>query len=152
MPPNKPTTKRGAGAKPGASASRTPQQQRSVDDFLANLDHPWRTQIAALRTAILASNKAITEQIKWNAPSFCHAGDDRVTFRFPPKGGVQLIFHRVAKPKDTKGFAFDDTSGLLVWAAPDRGSVTLQSADDLTAKSAVLVKLVNAWIRATAGA
>jgi hypothetical protein len=33
---------------------------------------------------------------KWNAPSFRHAGEDRVTFRLQPGDKLQLIFHRGA--------------------------------------------------------
>lgn len=113
------------------------------------LDHPWREQIAALSAAILESNAAISEHVKWNAPSFCHAGDDRVTFRFPPKGGAQMVFHRGAKVKDVKGFSFSDASGLIAWAAPDRGVVTFESAEDMTRKTGTIVKLVNAWMAAT---
>lgn len=147
----KPTVAKRAVAKPTATAKRTVARQpaTSVDAFLAKLTHPWRAQIAALRSAILASNTALTERIKWNAPSFCHDGDDRVTFRFPPKGGVQLVFHRGVAPKAAKGFTFEDPSGLLVWVTADRGVVTFTSADDLTAKSPAIARLVGAWIRAT---
>lgn len=120
-----------------------------VDSFLAGLQHPSKGAVVALRAAILASNPAITERVKWNAPSFCYQGDDRVTFRLPPKGGLQLIFHRGVKVKDTAGFAFDDPSGLIAWAAVDRGVVTLTGAEDAQAKTAALVDLVNAWMRAT---
>jgi hypothetical protein len=36
------------------------------------------------RTDVLASDDGITEHVKWNAPSFCYAGVDRVTFRLQP--------------------------------------------------------------------
>jgi hypothetical protein len=39
--------------------------------------------MAALRAAILASNDQLSEQVQWNAPSFCHDGVDRITFRDP---------------------------------------------------------------------
>lgn len=127
-----------------------PKQIADVTSYLANLKHPFLEGIASLRAAILASNPAITEHIKWNAPSFCHGGDDRVTLRLPPKGGLQLIFHRGAKVRSTEGFVFEDTSGLIAWAAVDRGVVTIASVTELQAKMASLVDLVNAWMRATA--
>ncbi|RKH11553.1 DUF1801 domain-containing protein [Corallococcus sp. CA053C] len=117
---------------------------------MAALEHPLKAEIEAVRAAILASDKAITERIKWKAPSFVHGGDDRVTFRLAPKGIFQVIFHRGAKVKDTAGFAFEDDSGLLEWLAPDRGVVTLKDAKDVKAKKAALVKLVGRWMKATA--
>lgn len=110
-----------------------------------------RDEVLALRAAILRSNPTLTEHIKWNAPSFCHAGDDRVTFRFAPKGSaVQLVFHRGAKAKDSKGFRFEDESGLIVWAAPDRGVVTLTSSAQIAEASEKVAALVGAWVAATA--
>ncbi|RKH10302.1 DUF1801 domain-containing protein [Corallococcus praedator] len=116
---------------------------------MAELEHPLKAEIEAVRSAILASDKTLTERIKWKAPSFCHGGDDRVTFRLAPKGIFQVILHRGAKVKDTAGFAFEDDSGLVKWAAVDRGIVTLQDAKDVKAKKAALVKLVGRWIQAT---
>jgi hypothetical protein len=122
----------------------------NVADFLTNLQHPQKAGILQLRKAILAADSAITERIKWNAPSFCYHDDDRVTFRLPPnKPGLQLIFHRGAKTKDATGFSFDDPSGLIEWAAADRGIVTLSSDADIASNIEKVVKLVRAWCQAT---
>ncbi|WP_233612373.1 DUF1801 domain-containing protein [Corallococcus sp. AB045] len=121
-----------------------------VDQFMAELEHPLKAEIQAVRAAILASDDTITERIKWKAPSFVHSGDDRVTFRLAPKGIFQVILHRGAKVKDTKGFAFEDDSGLVEWLAKDRGVVTLPDAKTVKAKKAALVKLVGRWMKATA--
>ncbi len=123
----------------------------TVDAYLANLEHPMKDGLLALRKTILGANPDVTEQIKWNAPSFCHGGDDRITFRLPPngKGGIQLIFHRGAKSKDTSDFKFVDPSGLVEWAAIDRGVVTFKDTDAIASNSAKLVKLVQAWLQAT---
>jgi hypothetical protein len=120
-----------------------------VDAFMAALDHPLREEIDRMRIAILASNEGIAESIKWNAPNFRYLCDDRVTFRFPPKGGLQLIFHRGVAVKDAAGFAFPDDTGLLRWAAPDRGVLTLGDGPEITANTAVIVDLVNRWMAAT---
>jgi hypothetical protein len=119
-----------------------------VERFLATLDHPLADAIAGLRNAILTSDPEIAEHIKWNAPSFRYAGDDRVTFRLPPQGGLQLVFHRGAKPKDASGFEFDDALGLLTWVAPDRAIVTFRDAADVEARQAATVETVNRWMRA----
>ena len=57
---------------------------------MEGLDHPLKEEIGRLRAAILDSNDRITEHIKWKAPSFRYAGEDRVTFRLYPEDRVQL--------------------------------------------------------------
>lgn len=123
----------------------------TVQSFLDNLDHPLKEGIVALRKTILDAHPDLTEQIKWNAPSFCLGGDDRITFRIPPKGkpGVQLIFHRGAKTKDSSDFQFTDPSSLVEWAASDRGVVTFTKLDEIKASKKKIVALVKAWLEAT---
>lgn len=116
----------------------------AVDRFMEQLEHPLKEDVERLRAVILASNDGITEHIKWNAPSFRYAGEDRVTFRLYPVGRAQLVFHRGAKVKDDgEDFAFDDGTGLLTWVARDRAVVALQDAGT---KEAVLVDVVNRWV------
>lgn len=122
----------------------------SVSDFVDTLDEPEKELVSVIRQAILESNSEITEQIKWKAPSFCYGGEDRVTFRLKLKdGGVQLIFHRGAKVKDASDFTFDDSSGLLEWAAADRAILKLHDLDDAKAKKSAVVTVVNEWMKAT---
>jgi len=124
-----------------------PNRTPAVDQFLADLDHPLKEGVGRLRAAILASNDQITEQIKWKAPSFRYAGDDRVTFRLYPEDRAQLVFHRGAKMKSDSGaFRFDDPSGLLRWVATDRAVVALRDNEEIAAKLPALVDLVNRWV------
>lgn len=125
------------------------KQRETVDAFMARLDHPLKAEIEAVRTLILGANAAITEQVKWNAPSFCYQGDDRVTLKLHPPTQIQLIFHRGATVKDSEGFNFDDESGLVKWVAADRGIVTLLDREDIAAKRTQLAALVDRWMQAT---
>jgi hypothetical protein len=68
-----------------------------VEQFLADLQHLLKAGVLQLRAAILPSDLAITEHVKWNASSFCYDGPDRVTFRLQPRGRLQLTFHQGAK-------------------------------------------------------
>jgi Domain of unknown function (DU1801) len=120
-----------------------------VERFMRELEHPLKVEIEHVRSAILASSAEVSERIKWNAPSFCFRGEDRVTFRLQPKDRFQLVFHRGAKVKDTTGFSFEDDSGLLEWAAKDRGVLTFRDAKDVKDRSAAAVKLVARWMEAT---
>ncbi len=101
-----------------------------------------------MRAAILASDEAITEHVKWNAPSFCSAGVDRLTFRLQPGNRLQLVFHRGAMKRTSEDFRFDDTSGLLEWVAVDRAVVTFRDLDDVAARQAAVVDVVNRWMAA----
>ena len=125
-------------------ANQTP----TVDEHLDALDLPLRSSIDAVRRAILGSTDGLTEHIKWNAPSYVADGEDRVTFRFPPKGGIQLVLHRGVRVRDdTADFTFDDESGLIEWITPDRGTVTLADAADVEAKLPAISTLVRRWVR-----
>jgi hypothetical protein len=121
-----------------------PNRSQEVDRFISGLDHPLKEEVERLRTAILDSNDEMTEHVKWNAPSFCYAGEDRVTFRLFPEDRVQLIFHRGSKVKgDAEDFVFDDDTGLLRWVAADRAVVALQ---DAKARQRDLVDVVSRWV------
>jgi hypothetical protein len=123
-----------------------PNRSPEVERFMEGLDHPLKEEIERLRSAILDSNDNITEHIKWKAPSFCYAGEDRVTFRLYPEDRAQLVFHRGAKIKgDAADFAFEDDTGLLRWVAGDRAVVALRDAE---ARRQNLVEVVNRWVLA----
>lgn len=121
----------------------------SVEQFMQALDHPLKAEIEGIRSLVKEANASLTEQIKWNAPSFCLDGDDRITLKLHPPRQVQLVFHRGAKAKDASGFHFPDESGLISWAAADRGLVTIRDMQDLEAKRDALVTLINRWLDAT---
>jgi hypothetical protein len=123
-------------------------RNEKVDAYLATSEHPRKEEIQQLRLAILAADPEIAESVKWNAPNFRFAGVDRVTFRLQPGDRVQLIFHRGAAVRDdTDGFHFDDPTGMLEWAAPDRGVLTLADAGDTAARETAIVDLVRRWVR-----
>lgn len=122
-------------------------RSEEVDQFIKDLEHPLKEEIAQMRAIILDSDEQMTEHIKWNAPSFCYNGVDRLTFNLHARDRIQLIFHRGAKVKDSTGFAFEDSAGLLKWVAPDRALLTIQDKQDLEAKKAALVNVVSQWIK-----
>jgi hypothetical protein len=127
----------------------TPNRNPVVDSFLESLDHPLKPVIERLRLAVLDADDAITERIKWRAPSFCFHSVDRVTFNLRPLHHVQLIFHRGAKTIDDD-FNFDASkwNGLFVMIGPDRGQVIFPSAEVATARQEEFVGLVREWVRA----
>ena len=119
-----------------------------VEQYLTDLEHPLKEGVLLLRTTILASDPAITEHIKWNAPSFRFDGEDRVTFRLQPRGRLQLVFHRGAKVRsDTATFAFEDPSGLMTWLAADRAVIDFPDLATVTTHQAQVGALVARWVR-----
>ena len=70
-----------------------------VDRFLADLEHPCKNVIEALRRLILSVDPAIGEAIQWNAPSF-HTTQHFATMHLRAKQGIALILHFGAKKND----------------------------------------------------
>jgi hypothetical protein len=121
----------------------------SVDEFLNALEHRRKDEVEFLRQLILACSPKISEQIKWNAPSFGFDGDDRVTMRLQPKDRVELVFHRGVEVKDSSTFRFDDPSALLEFKAPDRAVIAFENLDDIKAKKTLVSELVTRWMTET---
>ena len=118
-----------------------------VEHYLDDLQHPLKDGVLRLRAAILACDPDLTEHVKWNAPSFCRDGQDRVTFRLQPRGKLQLVFHRGAKVRtDTAEFTFHDSTGLLTWLAPDRAVIVFADLRAVDVHQAQVVALVRRWV------
>lgn len=136
----------------GAARKAAPAPKRgarvSVDDFLERAKHPHTPAIQLLRKAILGCEKDISEEIKWNAPSFIYAGDNRLTFRLQPGNRVELILHRGSRPKPLGKFQFPDDSGLIRWVAPDRGQIVIAGLADAKKKLATITGIARRWFAA----
>ncbi|MFD0674880.1 DUF1801 domain-containing protein [Cohnella sp. GCM10027633] len=121
--------------------------------FMQKLEHPLKLEIEEVRKIILQSDSQITEHMKWNAPSFCILGEDRITFNFYGGNKFRLVFHCGAKKtanKENKGKLIADDSGLLEWAADDRATIAITSSDDLNEEKRNSLKVViTKWIEAT---
>lgn len=119
-----------------------------VEAFLAQLEHPLKPEIQHVRELVLQAKPGITEQIKWNAPSFCYQQDDRITFNLQGKGFFRLIFHLGAKARSnqTTERLIQDESGLLEWPANDRAILKFTDLSDVLEKKEALHKLVNSWL------
>ena len=77
-------------------------KQPTVEEFLTNLDHPRVDDIRRVRAGLLADDAELGERIKWNAPSFGHDGDDRVTFRLQPETDSNSSFIAASKNGTTR--------------------------------------------------
>lgn len=74
-------------------AKSTANHTEQVNEFMDKLDHPFKAEVEMMRGMIKNVNKDITEQIKWNAPSFSYKGEYLVTFNLWEKKKIHLVFH-----------------------------------------------------------
>ena len=51
-------------------ARSRPDGTAEVEAFLAGLDHPFATEVRALRDIVKGVDPGIAEEIKWKAPSW----------------------------------------------------------------------------------
>ena len=133
-------------ARAGARLKLEPSAE--VDSFMAQLEHPHKPAIEAIRQVVRGADPAIVEGIKWNAPSF-RTTEYFATTHLRAKQGVGLILHLGAKVRDLPEVSIDDADGLLRWLAKDRAIVTFADADDVWHRKAALEHIVRQWIRHT---
>lgn len=120
-----------------------------VTSYLEALPPDTRRAINALRAIVIGAGPALTETIKWNAPSFALNGEDRITLGIERKGGVRAVLHRGAKAvKDD--FVLSDPDRLAKWPSPDRGVLTFADAGAIEARRDAIKTLFSRWLEATA--
>ena len=122
------------------------QPGAEVDAFMAQLAHPHKPAIEAIRQVVCGADPAIAEAIKWNAPSFRTTGYFATT-HLRAKQGVGLILHLGAKVRDLPDVRIDDPDGLLTWLAKDRAMVSFADVDAVTNRKSALEHIVRQWIR-----
>ena len=112
---------------------------KKVDEFMDKLDHPFKAEVQAIRDIIKKVNKAITEEIKWNAPSFSYNGEYLVTFNLWEKEHIHLVFHNpeISKVK----------SKLLEGDYDHRRMAHFSDKDDIKAKTPALEKVLKDLIK-----
>ena len=122
---------------------------QTVDDLMADLEHPLKPEIEALRRIMLGADPKIRESVKWNAPSF-RTHEYFATVHLRAKNGVALILHRGAKVRALpgNGLAIDDPAGLLHWLGADRAQVAFACVDDVERRAPALQALLRQWIAA----
>jgi uncharacterized protein YdhG (YjbR/CyaY superfamily) len=110
-----------------------------VDAFMAELDHPLRKEVQAVRAIIKSVNKDITEEIKWKAPSFSYHDEYLVTFNLRMTDRIHLVFHNpmIAKVK----------SKLLEGDYTDRRMAYFKDMKDVKSRQAELIKALKDLIK-----
>ena len=121
-----------------AKIKKTKNNTEEVNAFMDKLDYPFKAEIQAIRDIIKGTNKEITEEIKWNAPSFSYK-DYIATFNLRAKQHVHLIFHNPA--------ISEVKSQLLEGDYKDRRMAYFSDMDDIKSKKAELERVVKELIK-----
>lgn len=117
-----------------------------VEAFMADLDHPLKAEIAAVRALILGLGPEVGEGVKWNAPTF-RTSDDFATVNLRSTGSLQLILHLGAKVRpDETGMKIDDPAGLLKRLGKDRCMATLGSGAAFEANREAFAAVLRQWM------
>lgn len=123
-----------------------PAKHKAIPDYLAALTPDQRATANALRALASAAAPDLVEHIKWNAPSFVHRGEDRITLGEDRAGRIRVILHRGVRAKDATGFSFDAPADLVQWATVDRGVMTFTSVDEVHAREADIGDIFRRWL------
>jgi len=111
----------------------------SVDAFLQKLHHPLKAEIESLRKIIRSASSEITEQIKWNAPSYSYRGEYLVTFNLREMKRIHLVFHNP--------MIAQINSPLLEGDYADRRMAYFSDMKDIKSKKADLVQVLKQLIK-----
>ncbi|MBP7741314.1 MAG: DUF1801 domain-containing protein [Candidatus Pacebacteria bacterium] len=128
------------------------KKYKTVEEFLNDQPKGKKIQIESLRRIILAANSRLVESIKWNAPNYAFAGEDRITFNVANKEGrVKLVFHMGALRKEDKKGApiIEDAAQILEWVSDIRGYATFKSIKDIEERESALKSFIKRWLAIT---
>lgn len=133
------------------TATTKPSDSPAVDAYMSSLAHPLNDVVVALRAAVLSAQKAIGEEVKWNAPAFFYTGPmapfsakefrrHLVVFNLPPRQDVvRLVFLHAG--------TVDDPSGLLEGTYPDgRRLASFRSVAEVKSGKKALVAILQAQL------
>jgi hypothetical protein len=130
------------------SKTKPAKKTQSVETYLTRLDSVLKPEVLAIRQIILEIDPSITEQIKWNVPSFC-TSEHFATFNLRAKDSTGIILHLGAKVRDTAitGINISDPESLLEWLGADRAMIKFYDLNDVESKKLAFVNIIQQWIQ-----
>ena len=114
------------------------KSKETVDEYMDKLDHPLKAEVQAVRDIIKGVSPHITEQVKWNAPSFSYK-DYIATFNLRATHHVHLIFHN----PDIASIH----NPILEGDYPDRRMTYFTDMNDVNAKRDALEEVVRTLVQ-----
>ena len=124
-------------------------ESEQVTQHIQKLDPTIADTVEYIRQVILAADKEVGEQIKWNSPSFYYTGDMKP---FDPKeykrdivvmnlnrGKILLVF--------PTGAVIDDASGILEGSYKDgRRMISFNDLADVKSEEKSLQAVIKNWL------
>ena len=110
-----------------------------VDEYMVALRHPLKDEVQLVREIIKGVDKNISEEVKWNAPSFSYKGEYLVTFNLRNPAHIHLVFHNPLIPQVK--------SKLLEGEYKDRRMVYFANKRDVVAKKSALEKVIKDLVK-----
>lgn len=108
-----------------------------VDAWLKAYENPQKELVEKVREVILSTDERVSEDIKWQAPTFMYKGN--IASFFPKaKKNVTLMFHT--------GASINDPDNLLEGDGATSRVARFHSVEDLDEKRSSLEKIIQAWI------
>ena len=123
--------------------------QEQVTAHIQKLDPSIGEAIETLRQIILSAHPEISEQIKWNNPSFYYSGE---MAPFNPKEykrdiAVMNLHKNRIMVVFPSGAKLNDTSGLLTGDYADgRRIAVFKDLDDIKSKADTVKSLIKHWV------
>ncbi len=109
-----------------------------VDKWFEKYDNPQKELVLAVRDIVLSVDDRVTEDIKWQAPTFIYRGN--IASFFPKaKKNVSLMFH--------KGASISDPSKLLEGDGDTSRVARFFDQEDLAKKKSALEGVILSWIK-----
>ncbi len=114
---------------------------------MLHLTHPFKSEIQAIRSAILGASATITEGIKWNTPSF-RTSEYFATIHLREKNGIGVVLHLGAKVREVGpgGIWVEDPVKLLKWLGKDRAMIVFKDMSDFQSKREAFEEVICRWI------
>lgn len=121
---------------------------RLVTEYIEKLDAPVAQIVQAIRQIVLSMDPEISEEVKWNAPSFLYTGEMKP---FNPKEYKRYIIvmnlHKRILLVFPSGAKVNDNTGLLEGDYADgRRLIYIKDIDDLKSKETGIKKVISDWL------
>jgi hypothetical protein len=113
-----------------------------VSAWFKDLDHPLKKSMLEVRKIIMATDRRLTETIKWKSPTFVFEGN-MASIDPKAKQHVQLMFHQ--------GAALPGKHPKLEGGGGTVRYLRFEDADAVQAKKRDLEAAVRAWIKLKGG-
>ena len=113
-----------------------------VSAWLKDLDHPLKKPMLEVRKIIMATDRRMTETIKWKSPTFVFEGN-MASIDPKAKKHVQLMFHQ--------GASLPGRHPKLEGGGGTVRYLRFEDADAVKAKKQDLAAAVRAWIKLKGG-